>query len=399
MTMLLSDTFYLSRASRYSAPLNGNDRLPVVYGDLTDGTEGIWTLPCINTAAFVYAFAGHSVLTVAGGNSISIYADGVLVAPASYAFSASNNYEAKGIIATVIFTTDRANAVITARGKGKVLTGTTLMENIIDIVTDFLTVENDFTSALFESTYKARASQIFTAQAYKAAGVIYEDGVIRDIIMKMMASFLGSAYKSGADLLVLEIDDGTISQYGQTGIIRKSDAQVIDVRQRLCNIINQCPAHYAYSYAAGEFKSETNDSAHADAASQGIYGVREPNTPYQFYWCRDLTSVQKIQDIIVGKFKHPIYEIEIDDMTMKHVHIDTGDVFIFSVDSLYDRNGDQLLNYYWRCIAAKPDFQRGKINFRALQTNYFLTIAHLLDGSFILDGSVKLGGDRDTITY
>jgi hypothetical protein len=95
--------------------------------------------------------------------------------------------------------------VITVRGKGKPTAsgGATLMTNIIDIVYDFLTVECDFTSADFESTYKAKASQIFTAQSYLAAGVIQEDGVIWDIVIEMMASFLGSAYKNGSDLLVL----------------------------------------------------------------------------------------------------------------------------------------------------------------------------------------------------
>jgi hypothetical protein len=390
--------FYLNRASRYSAPLNGNDRLPLVYGDLTDGTNGIWKLPCIDTANFVYCFAGHAVLTVAGGNSINIYANGVLVNPANYTFNASNNYESEGNIATITFTSDQGNAVVTARGKGKVLTGTTLMENIVDIVNDFLTVENDFTSALYEANYKARASQIFTAQAYKAAGVVDQDCIIWDAIVEMMASFLGSVYLDGDGDLVLDIDDGNISQYGAT-IIRKSDASLVDAKIRLANIVNQCPAHYAYSYAAGEFKSETNDTAHADIASQGIYGVREPNTPYQFYWCRDLTSVQTIQDIIVAKLKDPIYEIEIECNTLKQIHVDQGDVLIYGPDSLYDADGLHLLNNYWRAISVAPDFSGSKIKFRALQTAFFLTIAYLADGSHLADGSVKAGGNRDMTVY
>lgn len=394
----LTDTFYLSRASRYSAPKNGNERLPIVYGDMTDGTNGIWPLPCIDTANFVYAFAGHAVLTVAGGNSINIYADGVLVNPANYTFSASNNYESKGTISTITFTSDQINAVITARGKGKVLTGTTLMENIIDIVNDFLAVENDFTSALYEATYKSRASQIFTAQSYKAAGAIISDGSIWDIITEMMSSFLGSAYLDGDGDLVLEIDDGTVSQYGAT-IIRKGDASLIDVKLRLNNIINQCPANYAYSYADGEFKSQTNDSAHADAISQGIHGIREPNTPYQFYWCRDLVSVQKIQEIIVGKLKNPIYEIEIECNSLKQIHLDQGDVFIYGIDALYGSDGDELLNNYWRTVSVKPNFSKGKINFRALQTPYYMTVAHLADGICLADGSVKAGNERDTTIH
>lgn len=395
---LLSDTFYLPRAGRYANPLNSNDRLPLVYGDLTDGTQGIWTLPCIDTVNFVYCFAASAVLSVANGNSISIYKDGVLQDPAGYAFDESNNYESEGVIATIDFGLDQGNSIITARGMGKA-SGATLIENIIDIVNDFLTVESDFASSLFEATAKAKASQIFTAQAYAAAGVIDQDVVIWDIITEMMASFLGSAYKNGSGELVLEIDDGTLSQYGQAGIIRKSDASLVDARQRLVNIINQAPAHYAYSYAAMEFKSQTNDSAHADAASQGIYGVREPNTPLQFYWCRDLTSVQAMQDIIVAKFKHPIYEIEIETPDQKHLQIDVGDSFIHSIPDLYDREARQLINQYWRCIGVRPDYQRGAINFRALETNYFLTVAYLADGTYLADGSINAGNDRDQTVF
>jgi len=146
------------------------------------------------------------------------------------------------------------------------------MRNVVDQVNDFLTVQNNFPASLFESTAKAQARQIFENQSYLSAGVISEDGVIWDIITEMMASFLGATYLSGSGNLVLEIEDGTVSQYNRT-IIRKSDAEIVDAKLSLSNIVNQCPCNYAYNYAAGEFKRETNDSTHADAISQGIYGV------------------------------------------------------------------------------------------------------------------------------
>jgi len=397
----LSDTFYLNRAGRYSSPLNSNDRLPLIYGDLTDGSMGIWTLPCINTSAYVYCFAGHEVISAANGNSISIYADGVLVSPANYTFNACNNYGSLGNIATVTFTSDQGISAITARGKGKPTTsgGSTLMDNIVDIVNDFLTVENDFSGSLFESTLEALASQVFSSQGYEAAGVIPEDAKIWDIITEMMASFLGSAFLNGSGELVLDIDNGFISQYSAS-VIRKSGTTLVDAEQRLVNIINQCPCHYAYNYAAGEFKRETDDSSHTDTASQGIYGVRKPDSPYQFYWCRDLTSVQKIQDIIVAKFRNPLYEIEIENNSLKYVELDQGDIFIYSVDSLYDENGDELLNHYWKIISVSPDFQAGKIKFRALQTNYYLSAPTAFgDGTILGDGTVMGGGARVATIY
>ena len=474
MTAKLSDTYFLKRAGRYSDPLNSNDRLPIVYGDVTDGSNGIWELPRIADEAGVpkkpiYCFAGHPVrprfetltLDVAPGgvgwsvgetitgavsgttsiitevtttkiyrikqrdgfynggeiltngvdpadqgvlypqysdSTITIYQDGSELGQALYTFEESNNYEGHGNIAIIKFISPKANDIITAQGQGKVSAGTTLMENIVDIVEDFLTVENDFAASLFESTAKAMAASIFTGQNYVAAGCIIQDVPIWETITKMMSSFLGSVYINGEDKLVLDIDINTIP-LGYADIIPKGDAYLSDAKIRRDNIINQCPINFAYNYVNGRFKSHTDDSAHADAISQDVFGVRTPNTPYQAYWCRDLTSIQQVQDYIVAKLKDPLYEIEITDATLKRAGVDIGDFVAFSADSLYGQDGIQLLNNFWKILSVKPNYGKNNIVYRALQTGYFMTLARILDGSWILDGSVKLGGQRDLTTY
>jgi len=394
----LANRYYLPRASRYTNALAGNDRLPDVYGDLTDGTQGVWNLPCIDTVNFVYAFAGFAVLSVANGNTINVYADGALVDPGGYTFNESVDYEGEGMIATITFDADQANAAITARGMGKAA-GATLIENIIDLIDDLLTVSNSFTSALYESTAYARARQIFEAQGYAAAGVIDEDVVLWDVITVMMSAFLGNAFLNGEGKLVLEIDNNRISQYGQPSIIPSGETELLDASYGLENVINQVPANFAYNYAQGEFKRHTDDTAHADDASRGVYGTRKPNMPWQLYWCRDLTVVQAIQDLIVEKFAWPLWEIEIEDKTLKRLGIDVGDLVVHTVDSLYDTNGDPLDNHYWRVISVNPDFTAGTITFRAVRTQYFLTIAYIADGTYIADGSILAGMNRDTTKF
>ena len=398
----LSDTYFLKRAGSYSNPLNSNQRLPIIYGNLTDGIAGNWELPCLNATDWVYAYAGSEVLSVANGNTIVIYENGLVLTSGGvdYTFNAANNYEGHGTIATIDMVNPKLNAIITATGKGKptAAAGATLMENIIDIVNDFLTVENDFTSALYEATAKATAAAIFTGQSYKAAGAIVEDVPIWETIMNMMGSFLGSAFINGQGELILDIDVNTIP-LGMADIIPKGDAFLTDAKIKRDNIINQCPCNYAYSYTNYEFKKHTDATAHADAISQSVFGMRTPSTPYQFYWCRDLTSVQKVQDYIVAKLKNPIYEIEITDATLKRVGVDIGDFIAWSADSLYGQDGIQLLNNFWKIISVRPDYGKNNIVFRALQTDHFLMAGFLLDGSWILDGSKKLGGGRDTTIY
>jgi hypothetical protein len=382
--LLLDDMFYLPRSGRYANPLNSADSLPIVYGDLTDGTEGIWVLPCIDTVHFVYCFACHPVMTA---NTINIYSAGVLVDPANYTFNSSHYFEppvpppaihvSSDNIATITFSASQGTNVVTARGKGKIflqidLSGEEMIDNIIDIVTDFLCEENDFTTDLLEATKKAQASQIFEKWSYKAAGVIHQDGTFWDIITSMMSSFLGSAYLNGAGKLVLEIDDGTIAQYtdGDGPTLPKQETTMTAADLRLANVINQCPANYGYSYLYGQFRHSTDMDAHADGASQGIYGVRKPSTPYQCYWCRDLTTVQLVQDTIVGKFNSPLYEIEVEDITLKRLHVDVGDAVIYSAEALYDQESNALIDNVWRVNSVRPDFASGKIIFRLLQIFY-----------------------------
>ena len=65
---------------------------------------------------------------------------------ANYVFDEKNNYEGLGDIATIDMVNPKDNAIITARGMGKPTAtgGATLMENIIDIVDDYLTVRKRF---------------------------------------------------------------------------------------------------------------------------------------------------------------------------------------------------------------------------------------------------------------
>jgi hypothetical protein len=377
----LDDTFYLPRASRYSNALNTADLLPVVYGDLSDGTEGVWVMPCIDTVNYVYAYAAHPVLTA---QTVNIYSAGALVDPANYTFNSSHYFEPEvpppsvhatsDNIATITFTSDQGLNLVTARGKGKIhfpitLAGEQLIDNLIDIIDDFLTIQNDFASTFLESNKKALARNLFEDCAYIVSGVIHKDGTFWDIITSMMSTFLGSAYLNGAGELCLEIDNGTISQFsaGTPTAIPKQESTMTEANLRLVNVVNRCPVNYAYDYIYGRFKRGTDTAAHSDGISQGIYGLRKPNTPHQAYWSRDLTTVQAVQDVIVGKFNAPLYEIEIEDITLKRIHVDVGDAVLYSADTLYDDEGNALNNALWRIISVRPDFEAGKIIFRALQ--------------------------------
>lgn len=369
--------FYNGPLFASSPRLNGF--LPIVYGTLS-ASKGIWELPILHTHSYVYCYAAHEVLSVANGNSVQIYKDGVLVDPSNYTFDESNDLDGLGNIATVTFTTSQGSSVITACGMGKPTeaSGDVIMDNIIDIVYDLLTVEGDFASSVLEATSKAKASQVFDSQSYKAAGVVMEDREYFELVIEQMASFLGNAYQNGDGELVLDIDDGTSISSGAP-IISKGEVTLIGAVQKLSNVNNQIPCDYAYNYFEGVFDGSTDDTAHADLASQGVFEVQSPESHYEFYWCRDLTSVQTMQDILVDKLAWPLYEIEIEVNNLKYMDLDLGHVFCCTIDSLYDTLGSPLYNQYWKVVSVKYDFQKATMKIRALQTSSYLTKAGVRD--------------------
>lgn len=405
--LLLNDTFFLTRSGRYSEPLYSNDRLPIVYGDLTDGSLGNWTLPCIDVDSVgsnpVFCFAAHEVLSVANGNSITIYEDDLELNPALYTFDEANNYEGLGTIATVTFTSPKTGSIITARGMGKPTTsgGATLMENIVDIIYDFLTVHNDLTASDFNATKKAKAAATFTGASYKAAGVIHEDIEYWTLLQQMIGSFFGSCYLDANNLLCLDIDTGSVDEKDKAAIFRYSDIVFQSAKQAAENLINQCPASYGYDYARGnEFLYHSDDSAHGDAISQGVYGVSKPSQPYRFYWCRDLTTVNAIQDIIVAKLKDPLWIVEFDDLTLKNIHVDVGDLIVATILRLYDRNGDQYINHLFRVTGVRPDLKKKSITYTVEDTGQFAYIkVYLADGARTAGGTIHAGSDRDMTIY
>jgi len=403
-----SNLFTLGRASVYSDPREGNSRLPIVYGDLTSGNIGIWEAPCIqqwDASNQVYCFANHETLSTANGNSISVYVDGNPVT-SGWTFDESNNFESKGTISTISFNTDQENKKVTVKGKGKptASAGATLMENIIDIVDDFLTVENSMTDDDFDSTFKTMSSAKFDAQSYKAAGVINKDVKYWDILTKMVGTFLGNIYINSERKLLIDIDDGSNVVNGVAAILNERDIDFIGADMSLDNLINHCPVTYNYNYAENEFSSRADNSAYHDALSQNIYGDQEPNTPFQSYWCRDLTSINAIQTIIVDKFKSPLWKIRISDKTGKTFPLDVGDVIAFTIDDIYDKNLTQYINQYGKIISINPKFQQGVCELELLDLQSYMDAGYyLLDGNFELDGSKLLGeidgSDRDTTRY
>jgi hypothetical protein len=216
-----------------------------------------------------------------------------------------------------------------------------------------------------------------------------------------MASFLGGAYIAGDGDLVVDIEQHAINKRPYAGIVRRFDAAMTECVQRQENIVNRAPGEYRYDYVNGRFTGYTNAIGYADASSASMFNWR-PNT-YQFYWCRNESNVQRMQDIIVRLFAYPVFEVTLELPTLKYMHIDVGDIFVWSASDLYewdDNNAVPMDNHFWRCLSVVQDFQRGTMTIKALSTPCYLTEdGEIADGSVTADGSHTAAGTRISTVY
>lgn len=399
----LSGHHFLNRAGRFSNPRNTNDRLPIVYGDCSDGTSGNWIAPCIDTVNDVYCFAGHAVQSVADGNSIHVYINDLEIDPAEYTFSESNaSYDNMATVTLLTASgTDVGTSDIVVAGKGKD-TGSsgTLMENIIDIMEDLLSVEVGWSGTL-EPTAKAMSRSLFEGKSYIAGGVITDDFDIWEELKRMAQSFLGNLYLNGENELVVVLDIrkwNDAAYYETQSVMSVHKAEVKQAKQTLDGIVNHIPGSYAYDYYRAQFRSHTDSSSLQDTISQQTYGDRNPGY-YRFYYCRDLASVQSMQDILVDKLKSPIWQIQVRDISAENLFLELGDIIQFSAQNIYEPDGAEMINQYFAIVGITLDVDSYNMQFDLIDTGNFKTEAYLADGTYYADGSIYAGNSRDTTLY
>ena len=389
----LSRTLILPRAGRFDFPKNADDPLPLVYGDLSDGTRGNWKLPCIDTNNFVYCYAAHAVMSAAQGNVVTVYVDGEET-PASFNHS-DPSYDN---MATVTFTSDQGAQTVTASGWGKPDGSGALLENLVDIIDDFLVVHCGWTGQWEPGAWSA-ARSVFEARGFRAAGVVCQDENVWDIVCRIAASFLGNLYVDASGRLVLTLD---LADPGPmcAAVVPGADVKRTRGLQQLYSVINRCPAVYAYDFHQQDFQGYDSGDDSADTASMALFGTREPEEPYRFTWCRTLEDVRKVQARITRKLARALWQLEFRDLCAERLHVDVGDHLACTFDDLWDPGGERMINQIFRVVSIQPDLETGFMDFEVVDTGGYLTAESFpLDGSVSLGGERRLGGDRDVTVY
>jgi len=410
-TVLLNEPHILSRAGQYANPGNEAAALPIVYGDLTEGAVGNWELPQVdNTAgAMIFAFAGHIVLSVANGNSVTLYdGNGAAISGSNYTFDEDNDLESKGSIATCAFGSSDPVLPVTARGKGKA-DGATLLENPITIIEDFIlniaslgTVAGDvFNTASLES-----AREIAANGSYKAAGIISENTSPGSLIQQILKNFLGVQFlrTDRKIYLLLEqevIDASSLPFAGapQGFIVARQRGDAYIGPRRREEIINKPAAFYRFNYPTYAFRGFDDGTTKQNGKSVEVHGaLGRTDGPFEMNWIRDRTTLRTVQGIITSLFKSSPRLFEVIQKAETSLEVERGDYVSLSLDFAYDTNSrDLMTNQICQVKARTYEYANGTVTWQLRDTGIFLSTQWLLDGTVTLDGSRKLGSDRDKV--
>lgn len=153
--MDMSAQYSLKSAIFYARPRSTSDVLPVVYGDMTiGGSGGQWVIPCIDTDNRIYAVSGQPILSVADGNSITIYNQNGEVL-GGYVFDESNSVESNGNIAIITFPTKTASTIsfdATDNSINDSSAGLAVATNCYVVVTGATNSENNSTFKIIRAT-------------------------------------------------------------------------------------------------------------------------------------------------------------------------------------------------------------------------------------------------------
>ncbi|MCP4568138.1 MAG: hypothetical protein GY841_11225, partial [FCB group bacterium] len=300
----------------YDYPGNNqtNVALPLIYGDMTVNSDsGAWVCPLIDRINSVYCVSGWPVQSVAQGNTLTVYLNGVETG-SGWTFDESDNYESKGYIATLTFDSPQGNNVVTVHCRGKA-TGGVVIRNPVSIIDDWM----DYVTAILgrdswekdESNF-AQAYTQAEENGYDAAGVIASQNTLGFWLRNILNSFWGTFKFSSTGAVQLFfrslIDEDNILE-----TFLEEDAVTLQVGKDIKNIVNRVIINYAKSISeidrrfktGGEpFYFRTADNAsYEDTRSVYRFGPRTLNL--NFDWNRVTLSVETIQNAVLLAFNDP----------------------------------------------------------------------------------------------
>lgn len=391
----------LQTAKVYDNPRRSSDSLPLVYGEMAGGSGGLWEMICIDTESYVYALAGHPLLSLESGNQVTLYdRDDNELDPSGYVLDLDHAYQGRINIATATFASDMSGSEpLAARAAGRLGQDGRLLTNPLDIARDLLLSWGGLSDDDLDRSAFGRARARATDLGYAAGGVIGKKRTLAKTLTDLLGDFMGSWWL-GADgklKLSLDLGSGAVDEGELAAVLVHSHLKSVEVSAKLANLVNQAQVYYCYNQLSQEFEEELDLGAAQDLASQGLYGQRSRDL--ELNWVRDSTTASTIASRLIGFLSSPRRLISCEEDALTNLALEKGDAALFSLPWLADEMGRPLMNQIVRVMALEPQLDKGTIRFTLLDTGFAKTITRLADGGLRADASTQAGGERDRTEY
>lgn len=392
----------LRAAGDYPAPRRASDSLPLVYGDLDDedAAGGLWRAVCLDSAARVYALAGHPLPPLAAGNRVILYdKDGQPVPATDYVLELDHDYLGRGAVATATFHADaQALEPIGVAAKGKADPAGRLLVNPLAVVRDILAVAGLDDESLDPSAY-GRSWSRAEALGWRAAGVVAAPVSAASLLTQIMGDFLGSWWM-GADgrlKLGLDLGPGSLDEGELAAVFSQAHLSNVTVTAKLANLVNRARICFRHNPLTGQYAALADGRDSEDRRSISLYGLAERQVGLK--WVRDPLTAAGLGQRLVALLGTPRRVITCEEDALVNLHLERGDAALLSLDWLGDELGRPLVNQIVRVLALEPQLDQGTIRFTLLDTGFSKTTAARADGSLLAQGPALAGGARDRKEY
>ena len=368
--------------------IGSNDKIPVVYGNINDTASpniGAWKAAYLGTVPLkaYYGYASHEVVSLPE-NLPRIWFDGQETTNFLF-FSNSTRFETPSgnNIALIETSLGLGSGRLTIQGMGKPSSAgsTALMENLVDIITDFVQVENDNvfqidptnsidSKTFLESTIFA-PSTIFPSIVApgRSAGVITQDIPIWTQIQEMLSGLGGTAFLASDDGELKFIIDQFIRIPDSSLIISRGDILNTQTISRIKNIYNSIDSQYAWMPAQNQFG--LSGAIITSSSSINHYGTRKLTVRSKWSWTgqdgnflKDPFSsfnqnVSRAMDIITCTIANPVI-----------MQIEPGlDYLYLTFENLVGTDGEMKINEFCKVLSIKFLLDQNKAELTVMDTN------------------------------
>ncbi len=369
--------------------LGSNDELPVVYGEVNGPSTnlpntGAWKVPYLGFIALnaFYGYAGHETIQLSSSvdNVPRVWVNGEETTIFTYTPNSTLFQTPSGNnIALIETSAANFDDSVTVRGKGKAMStsSTVLMENIVDIITDFIQVENssvfqiDPTNQIDSKTFIDSTSFDRILPPGKFAGTITKEVPVWTQIQEMLSGLGGTAFLSSDDGELKFVIDKFMRNPDGSLIISRGDILDTQTISRVKNIYNSVKGKAAWFETTNSYQKDF--SALTRATSVENYGTREVTLTSKWSFSGDDVFFLRSEFTFSGDGDGTFQPLDIITCLIANpviMQIEPGlDYLYLTFENLIGTDGEVKINEFCKVLSMKFLLDQNKVQLTVLDTN------------------------------